>query len=1001
LLLDGQGGLEIPDAAFLRGPRGLTIECGFRFSSVAQSMNIASKEGEYLLRLDPPGEGGRISFFVDVAGSLEPRVRGPVAEVGKQYEVFATWDSGCATLWVNGVSYVVNRAGPLNPRGKPVLVGLPSEFGPAGLQGALTRVRLYDYPLSAGEALWRHYDLLDLDPTAERADQPRSEFQTGLEGWGGRNVAGLQARDGVLHAQVGGYGSLLLHRGLAVPAEGRQFLSLRLSATAGERARLTFLTGETVADVRSLEFPLKADGRMHAYVLRLADYPEWRRQLLSLALEPSDGASEVAVDFLTLGPTPEAPAELTVSDLTTDAVILRAGRPVEVSATVTNTGGPGTGLRARLELPPGVSVQGPAEVALPAMPHGDQQTLAWGLQAAGAVAGQATVTATGPGVTSSATSIPISFSPPVTVTEADYVPAPQPPPSDYLVGAHYCPLWKQGSRATVWEPIVPFTERKPALGYYDEDDPEVTDWEIKWALDHGIQYFVYCWYRASQGKPVEQMLGHAIHDGLFNSRYGSQFKFAIMWENQGKGTSGIASEEDLLTNLVPFWIENYFQRDNYLKVDGKPLLFIYRPEFLVDDLGSVENVRSALDKARDACREAGLGGLTILGEYRGTAPAPLQLMVDEGLDYAFQYCWPVDSVPPAEAVAAQEGYWKSWRDQDVIPFMLTLSMGWDSTPWHPSYSKWRLPPADFETLCRRGKAFMDRLPESSLGRKLVLLDNWNEFGEGHYIAPHRQYGFGYLDAVRSAFTNAPQPHIDPIPQDLGLGPYDKAWSKQQAILELCSRKTPAAEGVEPDLLGWWSFDEEDGAPVALDGSGHGLGAIVDKAQRVPGHKGKALACQGGCVMVPGNGSRFDLPALSIECWVSTDLAGQTDKWFVNCVYGTGGGGFRLGLSEGRLCWAIPQTPWSHHLVAAEALPLGQWVHVVATYDGRAMRLYQNGRPVGSLDRVGKVQPITTHFCLGSYERDHKAHFTGLLDEVRFLSRALTAEEVARRSASGD
>lgn len=999
LLLEGQGGLVIPDAPFLRGPTGFTLEAGFRFSAVDRSMNLLSKKGEYLLRLDPPAEGGRISFFVDVAGSLEPRVRGPVAEVGLPYQVFATWDGGRATLWVNGVSYAVNRAGPLNPQGEPVLVGLPSQFGPAGLQGALSTVRLYDYALSDGEVLWRHYDLLDDSPAAAREHRTRFEFAADTEGWTGRNVEGLRAQDGVLQARVGGYGNLLLQRQLAVPAEGHEYLSLRMSATAGQSARLTFLTGETPADVRSVELPLKADGRMHSYVVRLTDYPEWRGELFSLALEPSDAAADVGVDFLVLAPEPQAPAELTVSDLTTDAVILRAGRPVTVTAIVTNSGGAGESLRAELSLPDGVTIQDHATVSLPPLAHGEQCELAWRVEASTAASGQAVVTAMGPGVTASSAAVPVTFTQPVPVTRADGVPPPEPPPSDYLVGCHYCPLWKQGSRPTVWEPIVPFPERKPALGYYDEDDPEVTDWEIKWALDHGIRYFVYCWYRTSQGRPVEQMLGHAIHDGLFNSRYGSQFRFAIMWENQARGRAGVASEDDLLTNLLPFWIENYFQRDNYLRVDGKPLLFIYRPEFLVDDLGSVEAVRQALDKAREACQQAGLGGLTILGEYRGTAPQPLQLMLDEGLDYAFQYCWPVDSVPPAEAVATQERYWESWREQDIIPFLITLSMGWDSTPWHPSYSKWRLPPADFETLCQRGQAFVDRLPQNSLGRRLVLLDNWNEYGEGHYIAPHREYGFGYLDAVRKVFTHAAEPHVDPIPEDYGLGPYDKAWRQQQSVLELCRRRTPATEGAGPDLIGWWGFDEDDGAPVALDSSGHGLGGIVEQAGRVPGRKGKALACDGGWVLVPGDGVRFDLPALSVECWVRTDLPGQTDKWFVNCVYGTGDSGFRLGLSDGRLAWAIPQTPWSHHLVATEVLPLGKWMHVVATYDGRVMRLYQDGALVGSLDRVGKVQPIRTHFCLGNYDRNHQAYFTGLLDEVRFLSRALTAEEVAERAAS--
>lgn len=40
-----------------------------------------------------------------------------------------------------------------------------------------------------------------------------------------------------------------------------------------------------------------------------------------------------------------------------------------------------------------------------------------------------------------------------------------------------------------------YPERTPLLGYYDGDSPELCDWEIKWALEHGINCFIFCWYR--------------------------------------------------------------------------------------------------------------------------------------------------------------------------------------------------------------------------------------------------------------------------------------------------------------------------------------------------------------------------------------------------------------------------------------------------------------------------------------------------------------------------
>ena len=63
-----------------------------------------------------------------------------------------------------------------------------------------------------------------------------------------------------------------------------------------------------------------------------------------------------------------------------------------------------------------------------------------------------------------------------------------------------------------------------------------------------------------------------------------------------------------------------------------------------------------------------------------------------------------------------------------------------------------------------------------------------------------------------------------------------------------------------------------------------------------------------------------------------------------------------------------------------------------------MRVYQNGREVGHLDRSGPLQaPANGHLCLGSFDTQHVAHFTGLLDEVKVWRRALTPAEIAEHA----
>jgi len=332
--------------------------------------------------------------------------------------------------------------------------------------------------------------------------------------------------------------------------------------------------------------------------------------------------------------------------------------------------------------------------------------------------------------------------------------------------------------------IIKHPERTPALGFYNQENPEISDWETLWAAEHGIDFFIYCWYRTSQGGPVTTMFSSAIPDAFFKSRYADKMKFTIMWENQSRGKAGVADEKDLMANLLPFWMTNYFKHPSYLKVDNKPVLFIYRPEFLIDDLGGVEKVARAIELMRKACRDAGFAGLYVMGENRNVDSNQLTLMKRMGLDYSFAYCWYVANNPtPAQAIDAQLDYMRGIQKLGILPQIPTASQAWSG--WRDEGSIWKLPPGDFETLLRKADEFMTTLPEGALGRRMLLLDNWNEWGEGHYLAPYREYGFGYLDAVRKVFTDAPASHRDLIPEDIGRGPYDTTI---RALLK--QRETP-------------------------------------------------------------------------------------------------------------------------------------------------------------------------------------------------------------------
>ncbi|MBP7560612.1 MAG: glycoside hydrolase family 99-like domain-containing protein [Armatimonadetes bacterium] len=680
---------------------------------------------------------------------------------------------------------------------------------------------------------------------------------------------------------------------------------------------------------------------------------------------------------------------------------VRAGAELPIWAVVANPSEEALEIEVALSVPQGVTlVEGEAAASLTLGPL-EEADLRWVVTAGEEVRADLRLDASSDGETASRV-LPIRFFPTVPAPPDGYVPPPNPADSPLLVGAHHCPLWEADSDSFGrWDQIRRDMSRYPALGFYDAVTPEVADWETKWAVEHGIDFFIYCWYRVSQGGPVETMLEGAITEGFLKSEYQDQMKFTIMWENQRKGVSGVADHADLMENLLPYWMETFFKHPSYLVVDNRPVLFIYRPEYLVDDLGSVEAVREAFGDMAEACRAEGFDGITLLGEYRGTNPTHLTLMRDLGLDYTFAYVWYVhDSPEPQRAIDTQFDYLEQTEEMGIIPQVATLSQGWSG--WNNEGSIWQIPPQDFVQLLERGVEFVGTLDQDSLSGRMLLLDNWNEWGEGHYIAPYVGYGFGYLDAVRQVLTDAPVEHTDYLPSDVGMGPYDAAYwewiQRETALGRLGREEAHKPGGDEAGLIGWWAFDEDPDAQVALDYTGRRHGAVMFEATRAPGIDGNALVCDGGAAVVPSSDYLNPGDGVSIECWVRTDVADQGNTWVVNRVYHEGDAGYRLGVVRGAPCFHVPETSWSHHLHGPDPLPVGRWVHLAGTFDGQVMRLYVDGAEVASMERAGPVKPNDYPLTLGSYEAGHAAHFIGLLDEVKVYSRALTAEEIAARAA---
>jgi hypothetical protein len=371
----------------------------------------------------------------------------------------------------------------------------------------------------------------------------------------------------------------------------------------------------------------------------------------------------------------------------------------------------------------------------------------------------------------------------VCLNDNDYIPAPKAVHSKVTLGVYIFPGWYRDMGSTQypyythdndseWKKAVAKKPKPRALlGFYSDSIPEVNDWHIKWALEHGISFFAFDWY----WNAGEKRLSRTLEDGFLNAKYCSQMKFCIHWCNHALDWHNpLDFNRKALLEMTNYLADKYFKLTNYLMVDGRPVFIIWQPMAVVNANGGPDGFKIVLQEMNSILHSKGFKDIYLISMYNETEnirkagfnafTGYAYYGADPDSKYEFKSGY---SLPYEDFLKHQETSWKSITKTKVLPYMITTGANWDDRP--RAREKGRVisgkTPDKFESALKSSLKYIDTK------LNLAIIEAWNEWGEGSFIEPDKEWRFGFLDAIRKTYTDAPEEHTDYYPSEKRIRTY--------------------------------------------------------------------------------------------------------------------------------------------------------------------------------------------------------------------------------------
>jgi lipopolysaccharide biosynthesis protein len=311
------------------------------------------------------------------------------------------------------------------------------------------------------------------------------------------------------------------------------------------------------------------------------------------------------------------------------------------------------------------------------------------------------------------------------------------------------------------------------LGFYDLRNVETMHDQVSLATSHGINAFCFYHYWFNGKLLLEAPVHNYLDDRTL------QLPFCLCWANENwtRRWDGMDSEVLIRQNygddddIAHFnYFEPFFHDSRYLRVDGKPVLVVYRRT-------AIPNVEKMLDNFRRFSQRSGLPDLYIVSVETGPTGIDgggITTGFDAEID--FQPQW--GSLPSLRKLLALGNPYLVARSllasklkldtyycyRSVIDHMLSrdeiklgripcVFPGWDNSPRRSKNATIFLENSTHEYSRWLSSVIRQKMESAVFSNDLVFINAWNEWGEGAHLEPDLQNGTSYLEATKRVLMN--------------------------------------------------------------------------------------------------------------------------------------------------------------------------------------------------------------------------------------------------------